>query len=345
MRLAAQAKGGFYPTPEKVVDFIATLIRAPAGYYYRNREVIRILDPCCGAGEAAAQLGERLTQDNTMPIETYGVELHTDRAEEAVSRLHRTLAADLFQTSIGNQAFGICLLNPPYDHDPESKRTEHAFLTHSTRYLNDGGLLVFIVPRQRLAVSAKYLASYYYRLRCWAFPHPEREAFDQVVVMGYRMAEPRLDEEAQRQVLAWAEGEPETLSPQGYPIYTAITSDAGDILFATRTVDPVAAAQEARRSGLWASAEVTDTLWPSKDQRTRPLMPLRRGHMAMLIAAGFLDNLQLEADGRRILVKGKTTKELVLVEETPDKETYRERLRTTVVALDLGDGVITDIAA
>ena len=126
---------------------------------------------------------------------------------------------------------------------------------------------------------------------------------------------------------------------------TAITSDAGDILFATRTVDPVAAAQEARRSGLWASAEVTDSLWPSKDQRTRPLMPLRRGHMAMLIAAGFLDNLQLEADGRRILVKGKTTKELVLVEETPDKVTYRERLRTTVVALDLGDGEITDIAA
>ncbi len=132
------------------------------------------------------------------------------------------------QTSIGNQAFGICLLNPPYDHDPESKRTEHAFLTHSTRYLNDGGLLVFIVPRQRLAVSAKYLASYYYRLRCWAFPHPEREAFDQVVVMGYRMAEPRLDEEAQGQVLAWAEGEPEPLYSQGYPIYTAITSDAGD---------------------------------------------------------------------------------------------------------------------
>ena len=59
----------FYHTPEKVVDFIATLIRAPAGYYYRNREVIRILDPCCGAGGAVAQLGERLTQDNTMPIE------------------------------------------------------------------------------------------------------------------------------------------------------------------------------------------------------------------------------------------------------------------------------------
>ena len=107
----------------------------------------------------------------------------------------------------------------------------------------------------------------------------------------------------------------------------------------------MAAAAEARRSGLWASPEVNDSLWPSKDQRTRPLMPLRRGHMAMLIAAGFLDNLSLEADGHRILVKGKTTKEMVLVEDTPDKETYRERLKTTVVALDLHDGGITDIAA
>ena len=34
-----------------------------------------------------------------------------------------------------------------------------------------------------------------------------------------------------------------------------------------------------------------------------------------------------------------------LVETTPEKEVYRERLRTTVVALDLDIGEITDIAA
>ena len=38
----------------------------------------------------------------------------------------------------------------PTLHDSEDKRTEHAFLTHCTRYLADSGLLVFIVPRQRL---------------------------------------------------------------------------------------------------------------------------------------------------------------------------------------------------
>ena len=49
--------------------------------------------------------------------------------------------------------------------------------------------------------------------------------------------------------------------------------------------------------------------------------------------------------GRRILVKGRTTKELVLAEETENTEVYRERLKTTVVALDLDDGDITYIAA
>ena len=59
--------------------------------------------------------------------------------------------------------------------------------------------------------------------------------------------------------------------------------------------------------------------------RARLLMPLRQGHMAMLVAAGFLDNLCLEADGRRILVKGRTSREMTLVEDTPEKECQGRR--------------------
>ena len=183
MRLAAQAKGGYYPTPDRVVDLVAELIHTPTGYYHRGRETIRILDPCCGAGDALQRLTERLDRPNApvsgtgqaLSIETYGVELHRDRAQEAEKRLHRTLASDLFATSIANGAFGLLLLNPPYDFDSEDKRTEHAFLTQTTRYLAESGLLVFIVPRQRLAVSARYLSTHYGRMQCWAFPDPERE--------------------------------------------------------------------------------------------------------------------------------------------------------------------------
>jgi len=347
MRLAGQAKGGFYPTPPRVVDLIAGLIHAPVTYGSRRRggEVLRVLDPCCGAGEAVAQLAERLTQPYTMPIETYGVELHRDRAAEAGERLHRALAADLFQTSIANRAFGLLYLNPPYDHDNEEKRSEHAFLMQTSRYLAESGVLIFVVPRQRLEVSARYLSSHYRNLRCWAFPHPEREAFDQVVLAGYRRAEPHTDVHAEMRVREWATGSLDELSVSPYTEFTVPPLPDGDVLFTTRTVDPIAAATEARRTGLWASAAINDALWPRGDARTRPLMPLRRGHMAMLVAAGFLDNLCLEAGGCRILVKGRTTKEMVLVEETEETETWRERLRTTVVALGLDDGEITDIAA
>ena len=317
MRLTAQAKGGFYPTPDRVVDLIAELIHTPTGYYHRDRDTLRILDPCCGAGEALAQLAERLDRPNAMSIETYGVELHRDRAEHAARRLDRALAADLFATSIANGAFGLLYLNPPYDWDQKDKRVEHAFLTHCTRYLADGGLLIYIVPRQRLAVSARYLSTHYGRMRCWAFPDPEREVFDQVVLFGYRKTDPVPEAHAEKRVLEWAFGEPEPLRSYPYPEFSPPTTPSGDILFATRTVDPVAAAAEARRSGLWASTEIMDTLWPARDNRTRPLMPLRRGHMAMLVAAGFLDNLTLEADGRRILVKGRTSKEMTLVEDSP----------------------------
>ena len=278
-------------------------------------------------------------------MDTYGVELHRERAQEAEERLHRTLASDLFRTSIANGAFGLLFLNPPYDYDQEERRVEHSFLTHCTRYLAEGGVLVFIVPRGRLHVSARYLATHYGRMRCWAFPQPVVEDYDQVVLMGYRKIEPAYDASAETQVRAWAEGELEALPLARNPQYTAPTSPQGEVLFATRTVDPVEAATEARRSGLWASTEVTDTLWPAGGTRTRPLMPLRRGHMAMLVAAGFLDNLVLESDGRRILVKGRTSKEMVLVEETERAEVYRERLKTTVTAIDLDDGEVTDIAA
>ena len=345
MRLAAQAKGGYYPTPERVVDLIADLIHTPSGYYHRERETVRILDPCCGAGDALQRLAERLDRPNSMPILTYGVELHRDRAEKAEKVLYRTLASDLFQTSIANGAFGMLLLNPPYDWDSEDKRVEHAFLTQTTRYLAESGLLVFIVPRQRLSYSARYLSTHYGRMQCWAFPDPEREPFDQVVLFGYRKTDPVPDAHAEGMVMEWSLGQPETLRPQRYTEFSPATSPSGDILFTTRTVDPVAAATEARRSGLWANTEITDTLWPAGDARTRPLMPLRRGHIAMLVAAGFLNNLVLEAMGKRMLVKGRTSKEMELVEDSPEKEVHRERLNTTVVALDLDSGEIADIAA
>ena len=246
MRLAAQAKAGFYPTPPRVVEMIAELVSVYPGRY-RNLEVVRLLDPCCGAGEALAQLGHSLSQRWSVGVETSGVELHQDRAQQASERLTRALGSDLFTTSIANGAFGVLLLNPPYDWAlDEKKRVEHSFLVHCTRYLYENGVLVFIVPKARLAVSARHLASHYRALRCWAFPEPEVQAFNQVVLMGYRKTQPNLDDVMLDRIRDWSEGELEPLYPTGYPAYQAPMAAPGDILFTTRTVDPVAAATEAK---------------------------------------------------------------------------------------------------
>jgi hypothetical protein len=41
---------------------------------------------------------------------------------------------------------------------------------------------------------------------------------------------------------------------------------SGPILFASQTFDAEAAAEEARRSGLWANAALADRLWPDEAQ-------------------------------------------------------------------------------
>ena len=56
MRLEAQAKAGFYPTPAEVVEIIQTWIgeKAPG--------LRRLLDPCCGTGEPAARIAAAAEQ-------------------------------------------------------------------------------------------------------------------------------------------------------------------------------------------------------------------------------------------------------------------------------------------
>ena len=351
MRLEAQFKGGYYPTPPRVVDMIADHLNPviPGGRTSQRGNlpmVCRLLDPCCGTGAALAQMSEFISERRPgTPLETYGVELHRDRAQEAGQVLDKVLASDLFATSIANGAFSVLYLNPPYDHDQEEKRVEHAFLTHCSRYLVAGGVLVYVVPRHRLGISARYLASHYHSIRCWTFPEPECREYDQVVLMGHRQPEVVLDDHALEDIREWSTTGlvPLEFSQMRCP---APQVPEGDILFNLRTVDPETAAAAAQRSGLWVDTEVTDSLWPLEKPRIRPLMPLRRGHMAMLIAAGFMDNLSLEApDGQRILVKGRTTKQMVLVEQTPESETFREQMQTTIISLDLDTGSITDISA
>lgn len=352
MRLAGIAKGGFYPTPERVVNLITPLVTIDYRSTVFGPKSFRILDPCCGTGEAVADLAAGLNYRHPRTVvEIYGVELEQERAKAAEDQVDFVMQSDLFQTQIANKAFSMLYLNPPYDFHQEEKRVEHAFLTHCTKQLATDGLLIFVVPQHRLSVSARFLAANYYNINCFAFPKPEYDDFDQVVLFANKREHP-LTEPVQTidkiQSLSRRVWEGMAILEEGIgTVATAPVVLSGPLLFTARALDPVAAAKEARESGLWTSTALHDRFWPSQVQRTRPLMPLRKGHMAQLIAAGFLDNLILESGESRIVVKGTTRKESVLVSEDKEKgvQVWQDKMRTVVTTVDLDTGVMEDIRA
>jgi len=165
MRLAAQAKAGYYPTPLPVVRLLREMIQFPSGPF-------AALDPCCGTGEA---LAEFLAGSQGRG---YGIELDQKRAEEARKKLYRVIASPFEYCQVSQSSLSVLWLNPPYDHEADSApdkkllRQEYTFLTASTRLLVSGGLLFYIVPQHMLADRhvAEYLALRHTGLRVSAFP-------------------------------------------------------------------------------------------------------------------------------------------------------------------------------
>ncbi len=332
-RLASQAAAGFFPTPPRVV---AALCRQLAAAPHGGKRVVRVLDPCAGTGEPAAALA------GALGAESYGIELNEERAAQCRAHLDHLLATSAFSVRLAHGAVSCLWLNPPYDADDEKRRLEHAFLTSLSRALCPGGVLVYLIPQARLAVSARYLAAHYTGFRAYRFPEPEFAAFRQMVLLASKKSQATPDAPAQARLEAWSTADLPPLpdEPDGAPIVVPALPRA-EILFAPLAFDPILAAQEARRRGVWAQAAFAEQLWPPDERPVRPLMPLRRGHLALLIAAGLLNNVVLRQGGRRVLVKGRARKELVPVESDDERtEVQCEVLRTSVVVLDLASGAL-----
>ena len=195
-------------------------------------------------------------------------------------------------------------------------------------------------------MSARYLSTHYRNLRCWAFPDPEREVFDQVVLLGYRKADPIPDASAEETINRWSEGDLDRLGRIRYPFFKAKATPAGDILFTTPH-------RRSRRCGDGGQADGAvgqrgdNRLAVARKGQPHPApdAPSQGPHGDAggggLSSTTSCSNPRTGASWSR----AGPSKEMVQVEDTPEKEVYRERLKTTVVSLDLGDGEIVEIAA
>ena len=338
-RLASTAKAGFYPTPERVTEWIARWVEPSVTGG-------RILDPCAGEGLAVQTVAE------TWHLQSYGIEIDAERALAASSRLHRVLHLDYASVRAPHHAFQSLWANPPYsDTDADARRTEYQILRDATKWLQARGVLIYIVPQYRVeARMAGFLTTAYDSIRAFRFPDPEYGAFRQVVIFGLAKKEPMRDEPAALALLQQCRGslpvlpqEPDENGKYHLPVPTECK-----FYFRGTEINPQEAMAEAVASGAWNTPEWANWMTPHHDLAAfRPLMPLKKGHLAMLIAAGMMQNLRLDsAEGtEHLLVKGRTYKVQEAVEsDDEDEEVTRDRFVTEIVTLDLDTGASARIA-
>jgi hypothetical protein len=338
MRLAGIEKMGFYKTPLVVVRMATTWPQA-------SEKRSRLLDPCAGEGEAAAEVGKAVN------AETWGVELSDARAAVAASVMDKVYNTGWQNVSLTPESISLLWLNPPYDDDKTTgKRLERTFLVEAVPTLTPDGVIIYIIPQTRIdGHIARYLRGHFDDLQCFRFPDGEYEAFKQVVIFGKKRAQPRhASAEEVDEIKAWAETQllplttrPEPASPYIVPSAPTKGKNGREIRFKRLDWLPTDLAAGALVQGVHTTSEWRDLL--AADSGARPLtpaMPLKKGHTAMLMAAGLLGMIRLnQPDGSPLLVKGQVTKVEDVREEPADgdgkltKVTRTERLITTTVTV------------
>lgn len=101
-RIASVARAGYWPTPPRVADLVATWLAPPPPA--ANRQPV-LLDPCAGEGEAIARLA------GTLSGVAHAIELNAARAERCRERVPGTRCADALEVTVEDDGCSLLLLN------------------------------------------------------------------------------------------------------------------------------------------------------------------------------------------------------------------------------------------
>lgn len=370
MRLAGQAKLGFYPAAPGAIAELAKHLFVPAA------GKVHILDPCAGCGTgrvgydgaAIKQIAESLA----IPFhQVYAIELDDGRGEKLRAEMpdaNILAPCSFFSTSIMASSFGMVYCNPPFDHElGGGEREEEAFARACYRLLAPNGLLVLVAPfaTYRVGNLCVFLDTHFKDAALYRFPDgaiPYREC----VFIGMKRNVPLTQETAKaagymlkdlRQCGAYGgavQGE-KTLAPLGGPqLVWENGYEAGEGEFRTWTIQPTFTPSRFLKAG-YTDPELVEAITASPLNQLvmgveeppikEPPLPLEKGHVAMLLASGALDGLVETPDGNHV-VRGVATKVEEYNEEASDytvteagdtakiKEVYSQQITLKVRALD-----------
>lgn len=347
-------KNGYYPTDQCTLDRIASHLDCPGGD-------VRIIDPCCGEGSALLAMQEHL-QACGAKTDSYGVDIDEERAWHAKSVLDHVAHADVHEVRISDRSFGLLFLNPPYgdlladqastgDQRQGRLRHEKVFCRRTFNLLQPAGVLVLIVPFYVLDEElSSFIARHFERVTVHLAPEQQ---FKQCVVMGVKRRPGTPDVATVRRLMAFGRGEghlelPEIVAQDGQVYEVPQARPAEEFSFTVLRLDARQLQAELDRGlgrqGLWPRF---DLLMKIRIGNARPpLRAMTDWHLALALAAGQLSGIVSSAEGRRLLVKGRTHKvkdTQVMCEANDDgsiseTRTLVDRFVTVIRGIDLTPG-------
>jgi hypothetical protein len=318
MRNVARLKMGYYSLPEDEGVKLRSLLSftVPAS----------VIDPCVGQGTAL----HLVTSD--AEVRRYGVELDAERARIASSKGIETIQGNTFDAIAKPELFSLLYLNPPYDSEIgtiANRRMEAVFLEHTYRWLRMEGVLILVIPFERLHDCSGILSSHFASLAVFRMTDPDSVEYRQIAVLGLRRdVRGTAVENNKRQLLSirlygrflgLAELQPGACLPYSIP-------PSGEAELSYRGLPYDLLEDLLPQSGAWKQA--VPLLMPREDVATgRPITPLHGGHVGLLCTAGLLNGVFGQGDDLHIArwrsVKHVTT----FVEQDGDAEIIHHRER------------------
>ena len=212
-----------------------------------------------------------------------------------------------------------------------------------------GGLLTYIIPQKIMGMIevARLLAGQYEAITVYRFPDGLYEKYKQVVVLAYKRKLFQLPSDKEifsLQSLATSELEPISMVEE--PIYELLPAPSRGVngkpsVFKRTDWEPEEVVEATIEAGVHKTSEWLDLIHPTRNlaQLTQPVMPLKKGHIAMMMASGMMGTVRLsDEEGKPMLIKGRVVKiQEKISEDTKDDtvtETYRDRFITTIAVLN-----------
>jgi hypothetical protein len=285
MRSAARLKLGYYPLPAPEAQRIRQFLMF-------SPDPSSVLDPCAGTGAAFQSITEGAN------IRRYGIELDARRAAESRPVIDEVVQGNALETHAPVDSFSLVYLNPPFDWEigqGRNERMEKIFAEHVGRWVCPGGVLVMILPFDRVHDCRATITTQFRDKAIYRLTEPGAADYKEVVLFGVRRTRHERDRMTDLRV------------SQGHSMLADLTRrydeipalpDVPDRSYAIPPSKPTrleyrglpldVVEDQVRSSPAWRQAQRV-THAPTTELAGRPLTPFHKGHLGLLTVSGCLN--------------------------------------------------------